>query len=135
MKSSLSSEQLNFIKEKYNWNNQEFLIINFRLPKESCHYDNYRNLKNSKKWWTEFYSDVELSDSRNIFIYSDSVKAKKVIDGKFGFPDYDDFFSNSIFLNDKACYGLIVINQKGDFYKKAGEYQLNEVLSFKQSLN
>ena len=78
----LTETELTFVKESYNWNSEEFIIINFRQPENSCQYDNYKNLKKSVRWWTKFYSKMELANVRNIFIYSDSEKARGIIDSK-----------------------------------------------------
>ncbi|MBD3863079.1 MULTISPECIES: hypothetical protein [Flavobacteriaceae] len=124
----LTEDQLNFIKENYKWDSEEFLFVNFRQPESSCHYDNYQNLKNSSKWWTEFYSKMELQNVRNIFVYSDKLRAKKVIDSKNHFADINNFFLNQIFSNDKTCYGILIINKKGEYQKKAGEYMQKDIV-------
>ena len=103
------------------------MIVNFRQPKSSCGYDNYKNLKKSSEWWTEFYSEMDLEKIRNIYIYSDSERAKKIIDSKNHFEDINSLFSKKFFSEDKTCYGILVISRQGYFQKKAGEYTQKNV--------
>lgn len=133
-KEKLTENELGFIKENYNWNSEEVLMINFRSPGSSCHYDNYRNLKKSSEWWTEFYSDMELVNVRNIFVYSDNKKAQKIIDSNIHFADINSFFLNNFFSRNKTCYGILVINKKGEFQKKAGEYTQEHIVELLKNL-
>ena len=126
----LTKTELEFIKENYNWNSEEFLIINFTMPKNSCHYNNYANLKKSSKWWTSFYSKMKLDNVHNIFVYSNSYKAKKIIDSKTHFEDTDSFILANFFSKDKSCYGIVIINKNGAFQKKAGEYVQKDITRF-----
>ncbi|WP_324027444.1 hypothetical protein QSV08_05900 [Maribacter sp. BPC-D8] len=126
----LTEAQLSFIMESYDWKSERLLIVNFRQPRTSCHYNNYQNLKKSAKWWTEFYSKMEIANIRNIFVYSDNLKANKVIDSENHFDDINNFFLNKVFTKDKTCYGLIVINKKGEFRKKAGEFMQKDIEEF-----
>ena len=118
----LTETELKFVKENYNWNSKEILIVNFRMPKSSCHFNNYANLKKSSDWWIKYYSKMELVNVYKIFVLSDSQKAKTIIDSKKHFADMNSFFLNKFFKKDKACFGIVVINQNGEFQKKAGEY-------------
>lgn len=122
-----TESQLTFIMENYNWKSEELLIVNFRQPSSRCHYDNYRNLNKPSKWWTDFYTKINLKNIKNIFVYSDQLKAKKIIDSKSHFADSNSFFLSRVFSKDKTCYGIIVINNDGEFRKKAGEYMPKDV--------
>ncbi|MEP2238054.1 MAG: hypothetical protein ABJI22_06810 [Maribacter sp.] len=126
----LTEVELNFIKENYNWKAEGLLIVNFRQPKSSCHYDNYKNLKNSLKWWSEFYSKMDIENIRNIYVYSEGLKAKKILDSENHFPDTNDFFLNLAFSKDKTCYGVLVVNEKGEFRTKVGEYMNKDIEEF-----
>lgn len=46
----LTENDVQFLKENYNWNSEEFLIVNFSQSRSSCSYDNYKSLKKSVKW-------------------------------------------------------------------------------------
>jgi len=118
----LTEAELKFVKENYNWNSESLLIVNFRQPVTSCHYDNYTNLKKTSESIAKFYSKMELGNVRNIFVYSDGEKAKKIIDSKNHYNDIKSMFLNEFFSKDKTCYGILVFNRNGDFQKKAGEY-------------
>lgn len=118
----LTETQLHFVIENYHWTSEQLLIVNFRQPKSNCHYDNYVDLKNSAKWWCEFYSKIDLQNIRNIFVYADYSKAKNIIDSHNHYADASDFFMNQIFSLDKTCYGVLVLNKSGHYRRKAGEY-------------
>ena len=74
----LNEAQLSFVMESYNWKSKKILIMNFRQLESSCYYNNYKNLISSLKWWPEFYSNMELENIRNIFVYYDNSRAEKV---------------------------------------------------------
>ncbi|TYA53216.1 hypothetical protein FVF61_11245 [Formosa maritima] len=130
----LSEEHLKFVIENYQWNSEDVMIINFRQPKSSCHYDNYENLKQSSDWWTEFYSEMDLENIHNIFVYSDSNKAKAVIDSKNYFSDINNFFLENFFVKNRSCFGILVINKDGDFKKKSGEYTQEDIIELVKNL-
>ena len=123
----LTEPQLHFVIENYQWTSEKLLIVNFRQPKSRCHYDHYADLKNSAKWWREFYADIDLQNVRNIFVYADHSKAKNSIDMHTHYADASDFFLNQIFSLDKTCYGVLVLNKSGHYRKKAGEYNQKDI--------
>lgn len=65
---------------------------------------------------------MKLENVRNIFVYSDYEKAKKIIDSKKPYRDIDALFFNKFFSKEHTCNGIIMVNKKGVFKKKAGEY-------------
>jgi hypothetical protein len=130
----LTETELKFVTENYNWNSKEFIIVNFRMPKSNCHYNNYANLKKSTEWWTKYYSKINLDNVHNIFVYSDNKKAKKIIDSKKHFADSNSFFLNKFFNQDKTCYGILVIKKNGEFQKKSGEYTEENVIELINNL-
>jgi len=133
-KEKLTETELKSIKENYNWISKEFLIINFRMPKSSCHYNNYSDLKKSSTWWTSYYAKMKLVNVHNVFVYSDNKKAKKIIDSKAHFEDVNSFILNNFFSKSEACYGIVVVNENGEFKKKAGEYTQENILELINSL-
>jgi len=133
-KKILSETQLKFIKEKYKWNSENILIINFVQSSKNCFYDNNANLDNSAKWWKKFYIKIDLSNVSNIYIYSDKISAKKVIDYETKFEDYDDFLLNNFFNIKKECYGILVINSIGEYEIEEGEYSEKQVENFIKAL-
>ncbi len=127
LKKQFNETELSFIKEIYNWQEEEILIINFRQPSKNCHYDNNVNVEKHTYWWDNFYKDFDLKSKKNIYVYSDKEAANKVIDNKKHYPDNDDFFYNKLFKNDNYCYGIVAINKDGKFVYKSGEYLIEEV--------
>ena len=127
---NLTEIQLNFIKENYNWNSEDIIIVNFRQPRANCFYDNYKDLNNSVSWWNSFYSIINLKNTLNIFVYSNKKAALNVIDSKTHFEDKNNFFLNTFFYDGRECYGLLVINKLGYYKQINGEYSENEVTNF-----
>lgn len=130
----LTEIQLNFVKENYNWNSEDIIIVNFRQPKTNCFYDNYKNINNSVSWWKSFYSKMNLKNTLNIFVYSDKHAAKNVIDSKAHFEDKNNFFLNIFFFSENECYGLLIINKLGYYQQKNGEYSEYDVTSSIESI-
>ncbi len=130
----LTEIKLNFVKENYNWNSEDIIIVNFRQPRTNCSYDNYENLINSVSWWNSFYSIINLKNTLNIFVYSNKKAAKNVIDSKKHFEDKNNFFLNTFFSNERDCYGLLVVNRLGYYEQINGEYSENDVSNSIESL-
>ena len=126
---------INEFKLNYNWGEEKILIINFSFPLKSCHYNHYENLKAGKLWWNNFYKKINLENIANRFVYSDSIKAKKIIDYQSHFPDKNNFILNNFFINTMECYGVILINEHGDYRIKKGEYLENEIVQFIRELS
>lgn len=129
-KGNLNQAQLDFVKENFNWTSEDILIVNFKQPRNKCHYDAYENLKASTKWWTNFYSQMDLNNTHNIFVYSDAKKAKNTIDSKNHFADFENFFLTYFFFKNLTCEGIVVIHKDGAFRKKAGEYIQKDIEQF-----
>lgn len=129
----LNTIQLKFIKDNYPWKDGEFLIINYRQPKRSCHYNNYYKIASST-WFDNLYSKIKLHNISNIFIYADSKRAKKIIDFKKHFEDKNHYLLDNFFSKDKSCYGLMIINEQGDYKQKNGEYFQSDIVSFVNKL-
>lgn len=123
----LTESQLKFIKENYNWNGENILIINFVQPKRNCFYDNYEHMNTSVNWWAKYYAKIDLTNITNIFVYSDKFAAKEVIDSKTHFEDKENFLLKNFFLNGSECYGVLIINKMGDYQKEDGEYSQKTV--------
>lgn len=131
----IEKEQLDIIKELYNWNNEKYLIVNFTQPRYNCHYDNYQHLDNYKKWLNDnVYKNVDLNNCKSIYVFSDKKAAEKIIDNIIYFEDYNSYFLNN-FLNIKEnCYGLLIIRQDGIFDKLIGEYLKKDVENMLETL-
>jgi hypothetical protein len=133
-KKTLTESQLKFIKEKYKWNSEDLLIINFVQPNKNCFYENNGNLENSIKWHQKFYSKINLNNVLNISVYSDKISARKIIDSETKFEDYDDFLLRNFFSLKKECYGVLVVNSKGEYEIQEGEYSEKQVENFIKTL-
>ena len=130
---NLTEQQFAYIKNTYPWQKDEFILINFRQPLSSCHYDQYNNI-DSSTGFDEFYKQLKLEKISNIFVYSDTYRARKKIDDERHFGDKSDFFLNNFFSVDKSCYGIMVINEEGKYYLKIGEYIQKDIIEFVNNL-
>jgi hypothetical protein len=123
--------QLKFIKEKYKWDGEEILIINFTHKNENCFYNNNKASKEETvKWWKKYYSTIDLKNTLNIFVYSDKTSLAKMFDIPKCYEDYDDFLLKNFFNRKKECYGVLVINSIGEYRIKEGEYKEKVVSDF-----
>ena len=126
----IDEEQLKFLKENYNWNDENIVVINFLQPISNCHYDAYENLSNPSKWWTNFYSKIDLTNVANRFVYSDANAARRIIDSKIYFGDVKNFILNNFFSKEPQCHGVLVINNFGFYEMLSREYSEKEVTFF-----
>ena len=78
---------------------------------------------------------MELVNVRNIFVYSESKKATEIIDSQNHFSDISNFFLDNFFNKEQSCYGILVINKKGEFQKKNGEYTQEDIVKYINILN
>jgi len=125
----LNKEQVEVLEGLFGWEKEELIIINYRQPKGYCHYDQYMSI-GSTKWFDDFYSELNLKDVHNIFVYYESKRSKGVIDGKKHFFDLNKYFFDNFFKKDKSCYGLLIVNKHGNYQQKNGEYSKKEVKNY-----
>ena len=126
----IDEEKLKFIKENYNWNEENIIVINFLQPISNCHYDAYENLSIPSKWWTNFYSKIDLTNVANRFVYSDANAARRIIDSKIYLTDEKNFILNNFFSKEPYCHGVLVINNFGFYEMLSREYSIKEVIYF-----
>lgn len=133
---TIPKDQLKAIEETYNWEEEQFLIINYRQPKNFCSYNNYENLAESEKWFkNNVFNKLDLSESRTIFIYDDKPNAVKILDYKTHYDDVGHYFLKHFFNIKGFCYGLLVINKKGEYLVELGEYNDKNITSMMNQLS
>lgn len=132
----IPKEELATLKQSYKWNEEKILIVNFYLPKNKCHYNQYENLKNGSQWFdNNIYKTINLSNTKNIFVYSDKLAAKKIIDNNRFFEDFENYFLNNFFNPNDNCYGVIAINSDGRYSFKSGEFSTDDVTLLLKNVN
>lgn len=127
---SLKAEKIAKLKDYYNWKEEEILIINYRQPLLDCHFNNHKITSDSKKWWTQFYSKIDTDNSLNISVFADGEKIREKMDNRKFFDDKDDFLLNNFFIRKKSCFGILVVNQQGDYFQYNGHYSEKQVETF-----
>ena len=77
----LPKNQMVSIQYEYEWKNEDFLIVNYRMPNDYCPYENYSGLDKSYLWIKKsIYDRVTVKNYRSIFVYADKLAAKKILD-------------------------------------------------------
>lgn len=132
----IPKEKLETLKHVYKWNDEKILIVNFYWPKNKCHYNQYENLKNGSLWFdNNIYKTIKLSNTKNIFVYSDKIAANKIIDNIRFFEDFENYFLNNFFNVNENCYGVIAINSDGRYSYKIGEFSTEDVILLLKNVN
>lgn len=120
----VTKKELIGLKRTYNWSDEkEFFIVNYRQPKNFCNYDNYENLERTKNWFEKnVFSKMDLSKCRTIFVYDDKLAAQSILDNKNHYEDVGHYFFNNYFNLRGFCYGVFVMNSKGEYLFEPGDY-------------
>lgn len=127
----IPKDQMESIRYEYNWKEEEaFLIVNYRFPQDYCPYENYTELQNTYNWLNnKVYSKVDMTKSRNVFIYADKLAAKPILDNETHYDDIGHYFLKNFFDKKGNCIGLLIINQKGAYQLIIGEYSSKDILN------
>jgi hypothetical protein len=133
---NIPKDQLLKLKELYKWNEEKVLIVNFYFPKKNCRYNHYEDLKKGRNWFiNNIYKSINLSNVKNIFVYSDKIAAKKIIDNEQCFEDYENFFLKNFFIEDGYCHGIMVISNEGKISYMFGEFLSEHVELLLKNVN
>lgn len=132
---TIPQNQITAIKDAYNWTEEEYIIINYRFPKDYCSYENYGELEKSYTWLTnKVYTKVNPENHRNIFVYADKLAAKKILDNKTHYDDIGFYFLKNFFDKKGNCYGVLIINKNGQYKYILGEYSYIDIQNITDSL-
>lgn len=131
----IPNDQLKAIKENYNWNNEKFLIINFKNLQVKCNYEIYEDVvKAYNLYEKKAFDKMDLSQCKNIFVYADKPLAKPILDNKMHFEDIGLYFMKNYFNQENNCVGVIVINQKGEYLVETEEYNTFTIVEMMKKL-
>lgn len=124
----IPKDQMNSIRYEYNWKDEKLLIINYRFPQDYCPRENYTNLDRTYKWlMTNVHNNLDTLNSRNIFIYSDKLAAKPILDNITHYDDIGHYFLKNFFDKKNNCIGLLIINKRGQYKYIIGEYSSKDI--------
>src|SRR5690554_5052144 len=130
----ISSAQLNFIRTNYNWDNEKILIINYKQPISSCHFDNNRITSDGKEWWENFYSKINTENCRNINVLANGERVKSKLDNVNYYDDKNDFLLINFFDREQSCFGVLVMNDEGYYIQFNGHYSERQVAKYIENL-
>ena len=130
----VDSQNLDLIKQHYHWKDEEILIINYKQPISSCHFNNNKITSKSKNWWNEFYFKIKTDNTLNIHVLANGEKVKNKLDDLKYFDDKNDLLWNNFFYRKKSCFGVLVLNKDGDYFQYNGHYSERQVEVFIDSL-
>ncbi len=128
-KGKINNEELKFIKQQFDWNEEKILIINYTQLRSDCHFDNHKHLKEGGKWWKKFYSKIELNNCLNKFACSEKHKGISDL-----YIDRTNYFLKNYFSHKKSCFAVLVINKNGDYMQYNGHYSEEQVSHYIKTL-
>ncbi len=131
----ISKDQMNSIRYEYNWEKENFLIINYRYPKDYCPRENYSDLDRTYNWLTnKVYPNLDKETHRNIYVYADKLAAKPILDNETHYDDIGLYFLKNYFDFKGNCIGLLIINKKGAYKYIIGEYSSKDIQNITEAL-
>ena len=119
---NINAEQLNFIKLNYNWNDEEILIINYKQPISYCHFNNNKITDSGIKWWKDFYSKINTENYLNIQVLANGERVRSWLDNVNYFDDKNNFLLENFFSRKKTCFGVLIVNNEGNYIQYNGHY-------------
>lgn len=126
----LEEAEVQFLKDNYPWPAGNLLLINFRQPRSNCHFDNYVVNNDTRRWYRNFYNEVDLKSAANIFVFSEGERVTKHLDNKTYFDDKEDFLLNNYFHRKASCFAIMAINDEGEYLQFNGHYSERQVNAY-----
>lgn len=131
----LDGEKLAFIKDNYNWPEESVLVINYKQPNSRCHFNYKKKVKDSTDWWRASFSKTALKNSSEIYVISESHYVTRFLDNETYFGDKGDFLFENFFERKHSCYGVMVVNETGDYLQYNGNYNKKQVAKYVEALD
>lgn len=132
----ISTEQLTYIKNTYNWNDENILIIDYIQPIEisPCKLDYKFIPESGKEFRKKFYSKINTEGCLTIQVFASGELIKSKLDNITYFDDKDDFLYENYFSRKKSCFGILVINNDGYYIQYNGHNSERQVAKFIENL-
>ncbi|TGD58350.1 hypothetical protein [Flavobacterium humi] len=110
-------------------------IINYKQPVGDCFYDQYRMDDCDHLWYEEnIYSLLPFDESvLNLYFQHKEIKNKNAKECLTHY-DTDNYLYSHFFEKSDLCWGLIIVNNKGEFRVLMGEYLKKDVLQLMKQL-
>ncbi len=131
---TLSVEDMALLREKFEWNLEDVLLINYTLPEENCKItfpkpeDPKARFKRARNWWDSFYSNTQTYDARIVHVEASERYARAF--GQYSnqyYPDPDAYLLKNIFRNARGCEAVLAVNKAGQFYQQNETYSREQV--------
>lgn len=130
----ITSEQLTYLRDNYDWNTGDILIINYTLPENSCTItypkpvEPEARFKRARTWWDPFYESIETYDSRTLHLEASERYATWFSRySKQYYWDKDGYVIEKLFRNASGCEAVFVVNRLGQFYQQNEHYTVEQV--------
>lgn len=120
-----SLNQLEALKNDYNWSSQKYLIIAYRNTKSKCYNYSKDEIK-TNEWVLNLMAKTKIENSHKILITFDN---RSYANNKEVFIDKNKFIFKQ-FLNTNTCFSLIVIKDSGAYVLKQGEFTDADIHKF-----
>lgn len=117
----------------YKFSDESTYLINYRQPQSDCHYNQYENNTCDISWFEKnVFNKIEMPESMIKFYFQHKPIYQKGCASK---TDLNEYLYTTFFEKNNLCYGLIVINEKGEFRVLTGEYESDDINKFIKLLN
>ena len=130
----LSVENIDVLREKFDWNTEDVLVINYTLPEENCKItfpkpENPKDrFKRARNWWDSFYSNTQTYDAKIVHIEASERYARAFSQYSNQYHwDENGYLLNNVFRNARGCEAVLAVNKAGQFYQQNETYSQEQV--------
>ena len=130
----LDQGKIAFLKDNYPRPEGSALVINYKQPNSSCHFNFRKKERDSTAWWRKSYSRTPLKNSAAIYVISESHYVPGLLDNLSYFADKNDFLLKNFFDRLHSCYGVLVLNETGSYLQYNGTLSQGQVSKYVEAL-
>ena len=123
----LTLTEIKSIETEFNWHDENILVINFITPINFSNSDYEKNITQTIDYWSEFYKNVDLKNTKKEFVYSDCVGRNQMSKNNTIHIDKNEIIRNIFFPKDKTCSAIVILNKNGNFKILTGKYNQQEI--------
>lgn len=131
---TITEKDLTYLRENFNWNGEDILIINYTLTEASCKIPYAKpsepeaRFKRARTWWEPFYQNIETYDAKIVHVEASERFARAFITYSDSYYwDEDGFLLKHFYRNPRGCEAAFVVNRLGQFYQQNEHYTQEQV--------